>query len=366
MPIFSVIIPVYNNENYLSQCLDSVLNQTFKDFELICVNDGSTDRSSSILNEYQRIDSRVKVINTQNNGAGIARNIGLDCATGKYISFLDSDDFFEPMMLEKSYNVLESTQVDFVVFHADRYLDSLDSFVGLNNIHDEDIPSFRPLNYRNLNRNVFKVFVCWVWDKIYRADFIRKNNLRFQDQRTSNDLLFVLSSLVTADKIEVLPDILAHYRSENMASLTNTRDKSWYCFYYSLFEFRKVLIKKGLYSINSLRQDFIDYALFICLCNLNAVKGEAKKELYNKLKNEWFDELEISKENPSFFYNKREYSQYLRIKKYSFKLYSRFDINSVKELSKDILLRTNHKNYFSKRIIKFGVTLWTKMKRKVS
>ena len=109
----SVIIPVYNVEPYLKQCMDSVVGQTLKDIEIICVDDGSTDGSLDILKEYATEDSRIQIIEQKNAGAGAARNNGMRHATGKYLSFLDSDDFFEPRMLEKAYDLAEKDQADF-------------------------------------------------------------------------------------------------------------------------------------------------------------------------------------------------------------------------------------------------------------
>ena len=364
MPLISVVIPVYNSEKYLAHCLDSVLNQTFKDFELICVNDGSTDGSAAILEQCKNKDSRVKVINSKNNGAGVARNLALDSASGKYIAFLDSDDFFEPLMLEKSFNTLEATDSDFVVFHSDRFLNTLDSFVSLNSVQDEDIPPYRPLNYRNLNKNVFKVFKGWAWDKIYRVSFLKEHGLRFQELRSSEDLMFVFSVLVLANRFEVLPDVFVHYRTEVIDSLSNTRENSWDCFYSALLSLRSVLIKNELYTSSTLRQDFINYALHFCLWNLNSIQGSNKEKLFSKLKNEWFDELEISKEKSSFFYDKAEYAAYLKIKNNSFKKYSKFNIHRLEEAAKQFLMSKYHKNKFSKVLLKAGVKLWLKVKYK--
>ena len=111
----SVIIPVYNVEQYLNQCLDSVINQTLKDIEIICVDDGSTDNSFKMLEEYAQKDNRIKVIHQKNKGAAAARNEGLYIAQGKYLSFLDSDDFFEIDMLEQMYNCAEKYNTDIVV-----------------------------------------------------------------------------------------------------------------------------------------------------------------------------------------------------------------------------------------------------------
>ena len=126
----SVIIPVYNVEPYLKQCMDSVVGQTLKDIEIICVDDGSTDGSLDILKEYATEDSRIQIIEQKNAGAGAARNNGMRHATGKYLSFLDSDDFFEPRMLEKAYDLAEKDQADFVAYKSDQYHTEKKQFVS--------------------------------------------------------------------------------------------------------------------------------------------------------------------------------------------------------------------------------------------
>ena len=126
----SVIVPVYNSEKYLKQCLDSIVGQTFKDIEIICVNDGSTDSSSQILAEYASKDDRFVIINQENGGAGKARNTGLDASRGKYLSFLDSDDFFESTMLEKAYKKIEQDNSDFVVYNSDQYITDKDDYIN--------------------------------------------------------------------------------------------------------------------------------------------------------------------------------------------------------------------------------------------
>lgn len=121
MPEISIIIPVYNSEKYLRQCLDSVLNQSFSDFECICVNDGSTDNSLLILQEYANKDKRFKIIDKQNEGVSIARNTGIENAFGEYITFIDSDDWVEIAYLAKLYNFIVDKKIDYVVCNLKLY-----------------------------------------------------------------------------------------------------------------------------------------------------------------------------------------------------------------------------------------------------
>lgn len=320
-PIVSVIMPVYNGETYLRQCLDSVVNQTLKEIEIICVDDGSSDRSVEILKEYAAKDERVMVLQQANAGAGAARNNGLSKASGKYLSFLDSDDFFETDMLEKAVEKIAADRADFVVFRCDHYLNDTNTFKkAAYTLKKQTLPPYMPFNFRQITDNVFKAFVGWAWDKVYDREFVMKHNLKFQEQRTSNDMLFVFSALVLAKRITCLDEVLAHQRRNNGESLSNTREKSWFCFYNALKALRDVLKEKGLYE--ELKKDFVNYAVHFSLWNLNTITGECYEKLYTKLHEEWFEELEVTGHDEDYFYNKTEYKQLADILRYDFKEYN--------------------------------------------
>ena len=320
-PIVSVIMPVYNGETYLRQCLDSVVNQTLKEIEIICVDDGSSDRSVEILKEYAAKDERVMVLQQANAGAGAARNNGLSKASGKYLSFLDSDDFFETDMLEKAVEKIAADRADFVVFRCDHYLNDTNTFKkAAYTLKKQTLPPYMPFNFRQITDNVFKAFVGWAWDKVYDREFVMKHNLKFQEQRTSNDMLFVFSALVLAKRITYLDTVLAHQRRNNGESLSNTREKSWFCFYNALKALRDVLKEEGLYE--ELKKDFVNYAVHFSLWNLNTITGECYEKLYTKLHEEWFEELEVTGHDEDYFYNKTEYKQLADILRYDFKEYN--------------------------------------------
>lgn len=313
-PIVSVIIPCYNVEKYLRQCLDSVINQTLQDIEIICVDDGSSDATIEILNEYQKKDNRLKVISQKNAGAGAARNNGLRMAKGKYLSFLDSDDFFEPDMLQEAYQSAEKNQADFVVFNSNQYHMDKNSYVDVPWVlRMQDIPPYMPFTYRQLAGNVFKTFVGWAWDKLYRRTFVVENNLWFQEQRTTNDMLFVFSALVVAKRISVVNKVLAHQRRGSSESLSVTREKSWHCFYDALTALRQRLENEGIFW--ELEQDYINYALHFSLWNLNTLAEPTHQLLKDKLCSEWFDALGISNKPEKYFYNRAEYAQFVKLTK---------------------------------------------------
>ena len=308
----SVIVPVYNTEKYLEQCLDSIVAQTLKEIEIICVDDGSTDSSLDILKKYASKDERIVVLQQENGGAGAARNNGLAIAKGKYCSFLDADDFFEAAMLQEAYQKAEEDSADIVVFDSNQYWEDLDEYKKVNWVlRMSEVPPYTPFTHRQMTSNVFKVFVGWAWDKLFRREFITEHNLTFQEQRTSNDMLFVFRAIVLAKKITIVNKVLACQRRDSQESLSKTREKSWQCFYQALSALQQSLVKDDLYW--ELERDFINYALHACLWNLNTISEPTYSVLKKKLCDEWFEDLQIKGKDEKYFYNKNEYKQYCKL-----------------------------------------------------
>ena len=209
----SVIITAYNAQSYLEQTLDCITGQTLKDIEIICVDDGSTDRTPQILDTYAASDSRITAVHQKNGGAGAARNHGMRYATGEYLSILDADDFYEPDMLEKAYCFASENQADIAVFRCDLYREATDTFSPCNySIHEGLLPQKSPFAANDIQRDVFKLFVGWAWDKLFLRSFVEEHHLRFQEQRTTNDMLFVFSALLLARRIVTSQQVLAHHR----------------------------------------------------------------------------------------------------------------------------------------------------------
>lgn len=307
----SIILTVFNASKCLEQCMDSIVSQTFKDMEIICVDDGSSDESLRILKKYRDDDDRITLISQKNSGAGAARNIGLRIARGEYLSFLDSDDFFEPDMIKKAYDCCKNNNSDFCVFRSDSYMESEDSFVKTPwTIRKGMLPSKKVFAARDVEGDVFKLFVGWAWDKLYSSRFIKENKILFQEIRTSNDMFFVFSALMKAERISVINDTLAHHR-RGEGTLATTRELSWKCFHEAL-----TALKKRLYEwevFDAVERDFANYCLHASLWNINSLSGEVREMLFHKLKDEWFDEFGISSSGISYFYNEDEYRQYEQI-----------------------------------------------------
>lgn len=226
MPKISIVIPVYNIENYISQCLNSLISQTFQDFEIICVNDGSKDNSLQILKDYAGKDGRIKVISQENSGSGSARNRGFREAQGKYIQFLDGDDYFEPQMLEKLYNLAEKHGAEIAVCSS-RKVDDEGNITESRNpnspINLDKTPFNKPFSYRDFPEDIFSLIGTMPWNKLYLREMLTKNHLEFPRLTGPDDLCFVYMSYVCAEKIAAIDDELINYRFNRAGSVQTYR-----------------------------------------------------------------------------------------------------------------------------------------------
>lgn len=310
----SVIIPIYNAAEFLEECLDSILNQTLKEIEIICVNDGSKDNSLDILREYEKKDSRIVVVDQVNQGAGAARNNGLEIAKGEYLSFLDADDFFEKDMLEKSYEAAHKVDADVCVFDADLFNHTTKTYKECKHAFRRQFfpkeQPFSPLD-KDARENIFRMFNGWPWDKLYKREFVQEINLQYQNLRTTNDMFFVFIGLARAKKIVTVDKVLIHQRVDVKTSLSRTRDKSWDCFYVALVAMQDELRRLGLYKVYE--RAFVNWALNFSLWQLNTMEGDAFRKTYELLKTEGFERFDIARHHKTYFYNQKEYMQFLRI-----------------------------------------------------
>lgn len=310
MPKVSVIIPVYNVEDCLEDCLDSVVNQTLKDIEIICVNDGSTDKSLDILEKFAK-DDRITIINQENQGAGIARNKGLKIAKGEYLSFLDADDFFELDMLKKVYDYSSKNLLDIAVYGVNTFNDKTSEIKRIDyDIQRKYLPDKDIFSYKDFSNYVFNTFKNWTWNKLFKRSFILENDIQFQELFRTNDLLFTCKALVKAKKISVLDDPLAYYRIEHDFHCQNSNDKHLFDFYHAMIALKSFLIDEKIFQ--DVEQSFVNFATSGCLYNLRSLNTrEAYDKLYNFLHDEGMDQLSISRRPDDYFYN----TGFLEIKK---------------------------------------------------
>lgn len=223
----SVIIPVFNGELYLPQCLDSVCRQTLKDIEIICVDDGSTDNSYKVLQEYQSKDERIKLFRQQNKYAGAARNLGKKHASGEYLMFWDCDDFFELNALERLYETAKMHDADICVCGGKHYYEALHSITPYTGyLQKKRIPKEAVFNINTNYEYILNFTNEAAWNKMYKRSFVESLDLDFQEVRNGNDVYFTVNAMCLADRITTISDQLVIYRKNQTQSLVGTLYKS--------------------------------------------------------------------------------------------------------------------------------------------
>lgn len=274
----SIIVPVYNAEKYIERCLKSILNQTYKNLEIILINDGSTDNSLEILKEYENKYDSIKVYNQKNMGPAVTRNKGIQYVKTKYFMFIDSDDYIDLNYVETFYKTIQNTNYDVVMG-------------GFKKTNGEKISFVRKLNDGEFSKYV----VTGPVSKIYRTDFIKENNIYFLDTKCSEDVYFSLSLIHKGAKIKTI-DYVGYYYFDNLNSISNTQHKGFK---------EEIHIEEFLNQINfkSLNQELNDYYLIrYCIWYL---LYSGKNVSSNKFMNEYhklFDWLQ--KNIPEYSKNK--------------------------------------------------------------
>lgn len=289
----SIIVPIYNAEAYLRECLDSLLNQTFKDFELICVNDASDDMSAEILKEYTKLDDRIiSLTNNYRQGAAEARNRGMKVAKGTYLAFLDADDVFDNKMLELAFNAIEKGHADVVMFEF-MHMPTERIYDVVKKTHIREYKAKYCRNYFYLKDYPPYEILRWTsapWNKLYRRSFIEEQCLTFQTLSCSNDVYFVNMALMSRSKLIVLDEekILVHVRDHNSSTrISNDRDPM--CCYYALEKIQVELIKRGLFE--DMFAHFYYRALMELLSAIKKANCSKRKQFYNFLTQKGVKEL---------------------------------------------------------------------------
>lgn len=231
MSKISVIVPVYNSEEFLTESINSILNQTLTDFEVICINDGSTDQSLRMLNNFKKRDGRIKVIDKDNGGCGSARNMGIDYAEGEYIYFFDPDDFIREDAFEKLYENAKNNDSDMVFSQIAWYREG--EAINLNKpgieIENEfdnvDFNNFT-FTYRDIPRYVMNSYFA-PWIKLFRKDFLKvENSFKFHENIAFDDVPFHVETIIKANRISFVPEEFYQYRTSNTKSVSNTSSNS--------------------------------------------------------------------------------------------------------------------------------------------
>ncbi|MGN1327952.1 MAG: glycosyltransferase [Clostridia bacterium] len=273
----SVIIPVYNSEKYIEKCLDSVLNQTYKNFEIIVINDGSKDNSKEILERYEKeYPNIIRHIEQENRGVAKTRNYGIQIAEGDYIAFIDNDDYIDNDYLENFVNAAKTGDYD--------------AIIGGYRRPNEDGKIIKEVHLQDEEWSKFIVFAPWA--KIYRKEYILKNDIKFLSNNIGEDIYFNIQALLISEKIKII-NYVGYNWFYNTKSVSNTTHKNLKKLnvFYLLDSCYEAIKAKGILQnkYQLLEMYFIRYIIWYLMYTTKKAKYKDISEEYDKLFN-WLEE----------------------------------------------------------------------------
>ena len=286
MPKVSVIVPVYNVEKYLRQCLDSLVNQTLTDIEIICINDGSTDGSLAILEDYASKDKRIRLISQENQGQGVARNRGIELSSGEYIGFVDPDDWVELNTYEELYSKAKEQSLDIVEYTYKEYnLHSGTTKIWNNKIK---IPENEIFTFKKCPLYTFFSTMLGPCNKIYRTNFIKNNNIKFSNSKLAEDHIFTIKSRIFANKIIFINKPFYNYRVYKGSSCKRITNQVLNVIDI-VKEVENLLISLNKY--NDLKNEYKKYAGLTLARQIPYIPQDQKTAYEEKIKKEFTKEI---------------------------------------------------------------------------
>lgn len=293
----SVIVPVYNTEKYLKKCLDSLVNQTLDDIEIIVINDCSPDNAKKILSEYEKKYKNIKVIhNKTNKGIGYNRNSGIEKASGKYIAFVDSDDYVDITMYEKMYNKAEKENLDLVLCNFYKNLEKQDGSLEAL-VPEFIIPNFKNTTLKDYPDLLLKVNLA-PWNKLYRKNLFTVD-VRFPENLKYEDAIVVIKTMARAKKIGIVDERLNYYLVRSKSE-TTVMDKR----VYDIFEVTKMMIEE--LKSHDYYNDIEEYAEAMTVINLFRYTIQQKFQKDKNIRNDFIDKVfdYLNSEFPNWNSNK--------------------------------------------------------------
>ncbi len=307
----SVVIPMYNAEKYLQNTLRDVTGQTLREIEILCVDDGSADRTVSIVESWSARDARVRLLRQQHLFAGVARNRGLSEARGDYVVFWDADDCFERTALEKLYRKIEKTGADICVCMASRLDDATNDRIETGVYLKEEYLRGADVYSRDTHPSyLFNITTNVPWNKMFRRSFVLEHGLQFEDRPRANDVYFCMLAVYYASKIAVVRERLVTYRINSSESLTGTLSETPHNSFDAFYAVKKQLEESGIREYPKLEQSFANRALQGMLyCLHKCARGDAFLAWFEFLKSEGFEKLGI-RDGKDYYYIEETYRRY--------------------------------------------------------
>ncbi|SDB28890.1 Glycosyltransferase involved in cell wall bisynthesis [Pseudobutyrivibrio sp. YE44] len=352
--LFSIIIPVYNSEKYIKKCLESIMNQPFSDYELIIVDDGSTDGSLNIIKATITGDIRIKLLKKSHTNAGDARNMALEVAEGEWLIFIDADDFVGENYLYTIAETIRKKDFDIFVFGANYYDENSRLTYPIQWVYREDLlPKCNPFNANEYGDTLFQMFSTNIWNKVVKRDIVIKNSIRFSNLDDANDELFGCMILVHSEKIACSDDAIYNYRiNTGISTQDRAMNKTSLCFIEALRDIRESLGVVQLFEI--FKTSYYNKAIVECV---NALLREntwnTYKLVYDNIRSFLIDELKVPEKHYIGDEHYRNWLNYIRkntVEELMFYFYSQNDWNEIK--MKD--WRLPYELIKGKKIVLFG------------
>lgn len=324
LPTISVIMPVYNAQQYLEETIKSLQAQTFSDYEVIFVDDMSTDESLSIMNRTTESDDRFRVLQQKKAGAGAARNVGFTHAQGEYTIFLDSDDLFSPQLLEKLHHAIITAQADIAACNFSRF-DASGKETQHEGVHTRWIPEgLTVFSYRDTPDYIMRVINPTPWNKLYRSAFIRQSGLKFEEISSTNDITFASVSVAAAERVTYIPDSLVRYRighagtisAGKVGKLNNVKTAV-----FSAVRQARALPHSDVIQ-NAILSFVVDNFIVALSRFIKDFSDSDAKEFYQMV-HETFNREEFANVDPRTLHNPKQYLEFCSVRKHDYETMKR-------------------------------------------
>ena len=358
----SVIVPIYNACKHLRPALDSILDQTLREIEIICVDDGSTDTSLDMLKIYQKMDSRIRIVTETNAGPGHARNNGLRRARGKYVAFLDADDFFEHEMLEKLYNHAEENNLDIAITRYDIYDNKKGKFVAnIESGHGKIFEGGAVTSKNEYPDYILESTTGAAWNKLFKKSFLVEKGILFTTEAMIfEDVYFTVSALAFAERVARISDVLVHHRIYSQQNRVHSFRKYYLQVPGVFLRIKEFLMKGGMYQ--PLAKGFLNLSCSRCYHTYNLLKSDAKELFWNML-HDGMNEMLGWEEHEAEDFEKKEVCEFsANVEMYTYEQYKR-RLAMGRKLDKERLAETLKQNKRRKRIRNFFAKLFGKKKK---
>lgn len=313
----SVIIPVHNGAAYIKDTIQCIVNQSFKELEVILVDDGSTDNTAEIIKKFQAANPQIQYLYQEKANAGVARNYGMKQAVGEYLLFLDGDDLFESNMIEILYNKIVEDAAEVCVCNADQYDTEKEIFVERPQyLRKSYLPEVRPFSRKDIGNAMLYFTTSVPWNKMVKKEFLEKNDIQFQDIERANDQYFSIMVLTLAERITVVEDVLVHYRVKQKGNLTTEFSDTPLCAYESMVKVEQKLQSLGLLKDQTVRQAFDNKVLNLMIYSLNIQNSlDGYQQLYHTITQGGLEKIGVILREKEYYFNELEYNNFVNMSK---------------------------------------------------